>query len=145
MRDDEQAPEQQPADTRDPGVAKLFAGMVVAPLAWALEMLVGYTLAAHACYPADVALAAPTWANLRMTIEGVSIALWLLLFVGVAIAWSNWKATRRQSNVDPHRMVQSGDGRPRFMALCGVIVSGLFTIVLLFTSIGILWVPTCGP
>jgi len=145
MRDDDQAPQQQPADTRAPGVVKLFAGMVVAPLAWALEMLVGYTLAAHACYPADTALAAPTWTNLRAIVEGVSIALWLLLFVGVAIAWSNWKATRLQPGVDPRRMGQPGDGRPRFMALCGVIVSGLFAIVLLFTSVGILWVPTCGP
>jgi len=140
MRDEQQSP-----DSRVPGVARLFAGMVLAPLAWALEVLIGYSLAAHACYPTDVALAAPTWSNLRAVVEGVSIALWLLLFVGAAIAWSNWKATRPQSNVEPHRIVQSGDGRPRFMALCGVVVSGLFAVVLLFTSVGILWVPSCGP
>jgi hypothetical protein len=136
MRDEQQSP-----DSHVPGVARLFAGMVLAPLAWALEVLIGYSLAAHACYPTDVALAAPTWSNLRAVVEGVSIALWLLLFVGAAIAWSNWKATRPQSNVEPHRIVQSGDGRPRFMALC----SGLFAVVLLFTSVGILWVPSCGP
>ena len=119
--------------------------MVLAPLAWALEVLIGYSLAAHACYPNDVALATPTWSDLRVIVEGVSMVLWLLLFVGAGIAWSNWKATRPQSNVDPHRIVQSGDGRPRFMALCGVIVSGLFALVLLFTSVGILWVPSCGP
>jgi hypothetical protein len=140
MRDEQQSP-----DSHVPGVARLFAGMVLAPLAWALEVLIGYSLAAHACYPTDVALAAPTWSNLRAVVEGVSIALWLLLFVGAAIAWSNWKATRPQSNVEPHRIVQSGDGRPRFMALCGVVVSGLFAVVLLFTSVGILWVPSCGP
>jgi hypothetical protein len=140
MRDEQQSP-----DSHVPGVARLFAGMVLAPLAWALEVLIGYSLAAHACYPTDVALVAPTWSNLRAVVEGVSIALWLLLFVGAAIAWSNWKATRPQSNVEPHRIVQSGDGRPRFMALCGVVVSGLFAVVLLFTSVGILWVPSCGP
>jgi hypothetical protein len=140
MRDEQQSP-----DSHVPGVARLFAGMVLAPLAWALEVLIGYSLAAQACYPTEVALAAPTWSNLRAVVEGVSIALWLLLFVGAAIAWSNWKATRPQSNVEPHRIVQSGDGRPRFMALCGVVVSGLFAVVLLFTSVGILWVPSCGP
>jgi hypothetical protein len=142
---DEQEPDQRPVDTRVPGVARLFAGMVLAPLAWALEILVGYALAAHACYPAVAALATPTWSGLRAVVDGVSIALWLLLFAGAAIAWSNWKATRPQSNVEPHRIIQSGDGRPRFMALCGVVVSGLFAVVLLFTSVGILWVPSCGP
>jgi hypothetical protein len=138
-------PEQQPVDTRVPGVARLFAGMVLAPLAWALEILIGYALAAHACYPTDVALAAPTWSSLRTIVEGVSAALWLLLFVGCVIAWTNWKATRPQSDAKADKVNQSGDGRPRFMALCGVIVSGLFAIVLLFTSVGILWVPSCGP
>lgn len=142
---DEQEPDPQPAHRRVPGVARLFAGMVVAPLAWALEVLIGYSLAAHACYPTDVALAAPTWAGLRTIVDGVSIALWLLLLAGGAIAWANWKATRAQSNADAHGMIQSGDGRPRFMALCGVIVSALFAVVLLFTSVGILWVPSCGP
>ncbi len=141
----QQQAQQPPADRRAPGVARLFAGMVLAPLAWALEVLVGYSLAAHACYPTDVALATPTWSGLRTIVDGVSLALWLLLCAGGAIAWSNWKATRPQSNVDPHTIMQSGDGRPRFMALCGVIVSGLFAVVLLFTSIGILWVPSCGP
>lgn len=135
----------QPVIGRSPGVLRLFAGMVLAPLAWALEVLVGYALAAHACYPADVALATPTWAALRTVVDGVSLALWMLLFVGGAIAWSNWKATRPESNVDHHHILQSGDGRPRFMALCGLIVSGLFAVVLLFTSVGILWVPSCGP
>jgi hypothetical protein len=61
------------------------------------------------------------------------------------IAWTNWKATRPHSDASADKVIQPGDGRPRFMALCGVIVSGLFAVVLLFTSVGILWVPSCGP
>jgi hypothetical protein len=137
--------ELQRVGKRVPGVARLFAGMVLAPLAWALEVLTGYALAAHACYPTDRALAVPTWSNLRWIVDGVSVALWLLLFVGCAIAWANWKATRSASNVASHRIIQTGDGRPRFMGLCGVIVSGLFAVVMLFTSVGVLWVPSCGP
>lgn len=127
-----------------PGAVRLFAGIVIAPFAWALQMLVGYALAAHACYPVDVALAAPLWANLRAIVGGTSVVLWLVLIGGCAIAWGNWKATRPQANVSPGAAIQFGSGRPRFMALCGVTVSGLFAIVLLFTSVGILWVPSCG-
>lgn len=138
-------PLQQTKSGAGPGVVRLFAGMVIAPLAWALQMLIGYGLAAHACYPREVALPAPLWPQLRVIVGGVSIGLWLLLLVGCAIAWANWKATRPHSDATPGAIIQSGDGRPRFMALCGVVVSALFAIVLLFTSIGILWVPSCGP
>lgn len=128
-----------------PGVVRLFAGMVIAPFAWSLQMLVGYGLTAHACFPTEMALGAPLWPHLRVIVGGVSVALWLLLLVGCAIAWANWKATRAHSDATSDDIIQSGDGRPRFMALCGVVVSGLFAIVLLFTSVGILWVPSCGP
>lgn len=140
-------PDQRQSDERrpGPGVVRLFAGMVIAPLAWALQLLTGYTLAAHACYPADIALSEPLWPHLRWLVAGISGALWLVLLTGCAIAWTNWKATGRQSDVAPDRIIQSGDGRPRFMALCGLVVSGLFAIVLLFTTVGILWVPSCGP
>lgn len=142
---DPRATEEPRPDRGGPGVVRLFAGMVVAPFAWALEVLIGYGLAAHACYPTDVALAAPTSPHLRAILGGVSAVLWALLLVGCAIAWANWKATRPQSNVGTHEIVRSGTGRPRFMALCGVAVSGLFAVVLLFTSVGVLWVPSCGP
>lgn len=133
------------SDHPGPGVVRLFAGMVIAPLAWALQVLIGYSVAAYACYPTDVALVEPLWPHLRLIVGSISVVLWIVLLVGCAIAWANWKATRPHSDVTPHRIMQSGDGRPRFMALCGVVVSGLFAVVLLFTSVGILWVPTCGP
>lgn len=128
-----------------PGVVRLFAGMVLAPLAWALQVLVGYALAASACYPANLALAQPRWPHVRGMVGGATLLLWGLLLCGCAIAWSNWKATASQSPLAAGRIIQAGDGRRRFMALCGVLVSGLFAVVLLFTSIGILWVPSCGP
>lgn len=144
VSDDPELPSAQ-SRSSGPGAVRLFAGMVIAPFAWALQVLVGYALAAHACYPVDVALAAPVWTNLRAMVGAASVVLWLVLIAGCAIAWGNWKATRPQANVSPGTAIQSGSGRPRFMALCGVIVSGLFAIVLLFTSVGILWVPSCGP
>lgn len=133
-----------PSSRTGPGVVSLFAGMVIAPLAWALQMLIGYALAAHACYPTDIALAAPLWPHLREIVGGVSVLLWLLLAVGFFIAWRNWQSTRARAVDGTERSVQSGDGRSRFMATCGLLVSALFAIVQLFTSMGILWIPACG-
>ena len=66
-----------------PGIARLFAGMVIAPFAWALQMLIGYSTAAHACYPTDIALSAPLWSDLRTIVGITSVVLWMLLGVGV--------------------------------------------------------------
>jgi hypothetical protein len=140
-------PERPPSAStrREPGPVRLFAGIVIAPVAWALQVLTGYALAAHACYPADAALAAPLWPNLRAIVGAASAVLWLLLLAGCAIAWRNWKATRPPPEAGAQMAVEAAPGRRRFMALCGVMVSGLFAVVQLFTSAGILWVPSCGP
>lgn len=128
-----------------PGVVRLFAGLTIAPFAWALQVLIGYGLAAYACYPTDAALGQPLWSHLRTFVGTASVLLWILLVVGCVVAWSNWKATQHGSDAQPHQILHSGVGRSRFMALCGVAVSALFAIALLFTSVGILWVPDCGP
>lgn len=129
---------------REPGALRLFAGIVIAPLAWALQVLIGYGLAAHACYPADAPLSAPLWPGLRAIVGGSSILLWLLLLAGCAIAWRNWKATRPPPGAGTQMAVEAAPGRERFMALSGLMVSGLFAVVQLFTSAGIPWVPSCG-
>ena len=138
-------PMHRPSGHEQPHIVRLFAGMVVAPFAWAIQLLIAYALAAHACYPTDVALAAPVVPHLRRLVVGVTAATWILLVVGVAIAWSNWKSTHRQSSSGPHEIIQTGDGRARFMSLCGLLVSGVFAIALLFTTVGAFLVPDCGP
>lgn len=128
-----------------PGIVRLYAGMTVAPLAWSLHILFGYTLAAHACFPADMALGRPLWPDLRSIVAIATGAAWLMLAAGCLIAWMNWRATHDASTAGPGRILQTGDGRPRFMALCGVLVSGVFAIALCFTSAGVFLIPDCGP
>lgn len=135
----------EPAPSRRrPGRLRLFAGVTIAPLAWALHLLVSYSIAAYACFPTDMALGVPVWTQLRAIVAAVTAVLWVVALAGCALAWANWTATRSDAEVAPHRMLQTGDGRARFMSLCGILVSGLFAIALVFTSAGVLWVPDCG-
>lgn len=128
-----------------PGIVRLYVGMTVAPFAWAIHVLIGYSLAAYACYPKTLALDRPLWPGLRTVLVAVTAGCWVILAIGCFVAWRNWRATAHQSPASSHRMLQSGDGRARFMALCGLLVSGGFAIALLFTSVGVPWVPDCGP
>lgn len=128
-----------------PGVVRLYVGIVVAPLAWSLHMLVCYALAAHACFPTDIALGRPVWPDLRFVVATATGTAWLMVLIGSTVAWLNWKATASASSAGPDRILQTGDGRPRFMALCGVLVSSVFALALCFTSSGVFLIPDCGP
>lgn len=129
----------------EPGIFRLYVGMTVAPFAWAIQVLIGYSLAAYACYPKALALDRPLWPGLRTTVAIATAACWVLLAVGCVVAWHNWRATGFASDAPSQPVPRSGDGRARFMALAGLFVSVGFGIALLFTSIGIAWVPACGP
>lgn len=128
-----------------PGIVRLYAGMTVAPLAWAFHMLLSYSLAAHACFPTDAALGRPVWPDLRSFVAVATVAAWLMLAAGVLVAWLNWRATGRASSAGSDQILQTGSGRPRFMALCGLLVSGLFAVALCFTTAGVFLIPDCGP
>lgn len=140
------APTNRPDGRNDaPGIFRLYVGMTVAPFAWAIQILIGYSLAAYACYPKTFALGRPLWSDLRIGLAVATAACWVLLGVGCFVAWRNYRATASPADLSSHRTLQSGDGRARFMALAGLLVSGGFGIALLFTSIGLVWVPACGP
>lgn len=134
-----------PGPATEPSVIRLFAGVMIAPLAWSLHLLVCYGLAAHACFPTDVALGQPVWTHLRSIVSAVTTMAWLVLASGVAVAWLNWNATGEQSNDRAETLLQSGDGRSRFIALCGLLVSGCFAVALCFTTAGVFMTPDCGP
>lgn len=142
-------PHDRPGDgdgaNRRPGIVRLYAGMTVAPLAWSLHVLFGYSLAAYACYPTTAALGRPVWPDLRSIVAIATGVSWLMLVAGCVIAWLNWRATREVSDAGPGHMLETGAGRPRFMALCGLLVSGMFALALCFTSAGVFLVPDCGP
>ena len=128
-----------------PGVVHLWVGIIVAPLAWSLHLLCCYSLAAHACFPTDVALGRPLWPDLRTIVAAVTAMAWLTIVFGSGGAWLNWKATGSASGAGPSRILQTGDGRPRFMALCGLLVSTVFAVALCFTTIGVFLPPEFGP
>lgn len=130
---------------RSPGIVRLYVGMTVAPLAWALHMLVSYSLAAHACFPTDAALGRPVWPDLRSFVVVATVGAWLMLWAGFLVAWLNWRATGRASSAGSGQILQTGSGRSRFMALCGLLVSGLFAVALCFTTAGVFVIPDCGP
>ena len=62
---------------------------------------------------------------------------------GGYVAFELWKKTWQEKEGDAHRLVQSGEGRTRFLAMCGVLTSVLFGLAVIFDVIGAMVGPAC--
>ena len=122
----------------------MWFAILGAPTAWSIQQLVSPTIFAHGCYPEDMPLFEPIWGNaLGVTLWIEAIAIVLCVAAGV-VAWRNWRRTRDEKEGSAHHLMESGDGRTRFMALVGLICSGLFLIAVAFSTALLYMVPPCG-
>ncbi len=122
----------------------LWFAIVGAPMAWVMQLTVNSVLAGNACYPHDVPLAQPAWAGLLQASTAVeAVALLICLWAG-ATAWRNWRRSRAEAPGDGHQAIASGDGRTRFMAMVGLMSSGVFFLATLIAFGFIGTVPPCS-
>jgi hypothetical protein len=115
-----------------------------APLAWSLQLLINASLSAHGCYPHDVPLAVPLWGHLDAAAAGVEAVAAAVCFAAGFAAWLNWRRSRGEKAGNAHHLVESGDGRTRFMAMVGMMTSALFLIATGFAALNLTTVPACG-
>ena len=134
-------------------LSALWFGLFGAPAAWSVQTLVNYTVAAHGCYPRLVPLASPVTGALRGIVFGVSLAMLVVGGAATGVAWRTWRATREEhqgssGRADRHDMrtalLETGEGRTRFMALAGVLTSLTFVIVSLAHTAVVFLVPPCA-
>jgi hypothetical protein len=114
------------------GAWAIWFGILGGPAAWSLQQLVNASIFAHGCYPKDVPLLEPIWTNARsvgLTVEIIAIAM--CVAAGL-VSLRNWRRTRDEKQGSGHHLVESGDGRTRFMAMVGLICSALFLLAILF-------------
>lgn len=133
--------------------ALLWFGLVGAPAAWTVQTLVDLAVAAHGCYPRLFPLAAPMLAGLRAIVITVSIAALLVCIVAGGAALRAWSRTRHEHQVssgagEKHSnaaaLLETGEGRTRFLALSGVMASAVFTIAVVAHTVSIFMVGPCG-
>jgi len=126
------------------GLWSSWFALLAAPHAWALQLLINSALTGYACYPQDVPLDAPIWTGVRTTMAIVEAAAIVLSLAGAWIAWRNWRRTREEKPGSGQRLMEAGDGRTRFMAMSGMMVSVLFGVAIAFSWIQSALLPGCG-
>jgi hypothetical protein len=120
-------------------------GLMFAPAAWALRLCVNFAIASNGCRPetpAQVGLRHPVDTGTVML--AIDIAALLGALVASYIAYHDWRMTGHEKPGTPADALEIGEGRARFLALLGVIVSLGFGLAILFDLTALFIVPYCS-
>jgi hypothetical protein len=101
---------------------RLWIGMLLAPIAWAVQLQLVYLTSEFGCFTSDF-----TWNHV---FSGLML---VVAIFGGAIAWLEWVATGATTNDEGADPVS----RRRFMALIGILISALFSVTIVAQ-----WLPT---
>lgn len=139
------APAGHPAPHADRvGILRLLLLLAGAPIAWAVQISAGYAAAAYACYPDRFSLPAPVLPHLHGALATLSAATIAVSVACALLSYRSWRATRHEFEGDRHHLLDVGEGRTRFMSMCALINSVLFTVALILTIGALVLVAPCG-
>ena len=88
--------------------------------------------------------ATPFFGGLWTLVLVVSLAALAVAAAAGGTAWRSWRTTRAERPGGPEHLLESGAGRTRFMALAGLLLSGLFFLGVMMAAIPLFLVPPCG-
>ncbi|MEO8308806.1 MAG: hypothetical protein ABI616_12280 [Pseudomonadota bacterium] len=119
-------------------------GLAAAPLAWALQTLTGYGLTSQPSDPGAATSHECAPSAILPVLMTLDLAATFLCVVALFVAWRCWTATREEQYGSRAQLLEIGEGRTRFLAMCGMLVSAGFLVASLFTSLVMLISPLCS-
>jgi hypothetical protein len=121
----------------------LWFSVIAAPLAWAARLLVNYAIAGQRCVgAANVELKTLSHSSFVTMLLIDLLAITVAAIAGY-VAYLHWLQTRTDKAGGTHVLVHSGEGRTRFLAMCGMLSSTLFGIAVAMDAIGNALGPPC--
>jgi hypothetical protein len=65
--------------------------------------------------------------------------------VALFVSWRNWEAAHSHAAGEESELLDRGEGRTRFMAMAGILLSAIFALLLMMSSISLFLAPQCTP
>jgi hypothetical protein len=124
------APDMQQYFSHGKGLLALWAGLLLPPIAWLLNLQISYMLVPWACSTGR-----------QFALHLVTLAMLLLAGGGGLIAWRTWQRTGRDWPNEAGGVVP----RSRFMAVGGLLSSGMFFLVIVAQGIPSFMLSACEP
>jgi len=116
--------------------ALLMLGIFAAPLAWAVQLVASYALAASACFAGGVAMTGSATLS-RMPLAVIALACVLVAGAGLAIAVQQYRGA---GDAPAARHA----GRSRALAMVGILSSILFLGAIAFSIVMLSMSPHCA-
>ena len=126
------------------GIWTLWFAIFGAPAAWSLQELTDAAVAGHACFPYFRPLVSPNFSALSLVVVVVGIGALLIAIAAWFVGWGAWRSTSNEHEGSHHALLEVGEGRTRFMAISGLIVSSIFILAVLLNTISFLFTAPCG-
>ena len=124
-------------------LSALWFGLFGAPAAWALQTIADYSVVAHYCYPSDTPLHAPTFGAARGVGFAVSAIVLVVVLLALGTAFRSWREIRHGHAAEHHELAEVGEGRARFMALAGILLSFAFLFAVLMNTVPLITNSLC--
>jgi hypothetical protein len=116
--------------SRQRDLLALWSGLLLPPFAWFLHQQLSYMLVLWACA-----------SGRQFALHLVTVAMLLLAGAGSFMAWRSWQRTGRDGPDKAGGMLP----RRRFMAVGGLLSSGMFFLVILAQGIPSFLLSACAP
>jgi hypothetical protein len=97
---------------------ELWAGVLLAPIAWVGHLMTGYGVATAACGASS------------MVLHAITVGMLLVAGVGALLAWRAGRHLREGPDIDPDRL-----DRRRFMSTAGLVLSAGFAFVIVMQAV----------
>lgn len=129
--------------------AVLLYGLLVAPLIWAIQLYLNYGLSSHACFPSEAPRASflPGWERIWILLLIANLVCLGICAIGLLASGYSWRRFRsRQALVaEPDSAAaHTSQERMRSFAVAGLMISGLFTVAIVFDTLYLWALSTCS-
>jgi hypothetical protein len=127
------------------GLGPLWFGLLGGPVAWSLQLLVDYPLVAHYCFPDAARRTVPTIDSLQILVIIVSVLALAVAIAALLTSLRSWRTSGGNFGRERVTLVEAAPppGRVRFMALGGILASGLTIIGIVLHGGFILMLAPC--
>ena len=120
-------------------------GLFGGPLAWYLQLCVGYALANRPCFHSGLSVTPLrseqwTWAAMILAmLMALAVALLALLE-----SWLTFVRARAQGSGGMTDPIEGGSGSTRFLALWGVLLGAAFALAAAISALALITLPRCA-
>ncbi len=124
-------------------------GLLLPPLVWAIQLYLNFGLASHACLPGEEPRTSflPGWEHTWIVLLVVNLVCAGLCAIGLLASGYSWRRLGHRQTVavgaDSEAAYISGE-RMRSFAVAGLMVSGVFTVAILFDTVYLWALSTCS-